>query len=98
MIANTEAQGSLHPGLIGPDAANLIDLARSHRAIGWKANGAGGGGGSVTLLSTDPEGKEALERGIVRFATACRLLPIELSPDGLRVEGRIRASSSGRPF
>ena len=51
MIANTEAQRALHPELVGADARRVIELAAAHGAIGWKVNGAGGDGGSLTILS-----------------------------------------------
>ena len=57
MIANTEAQRSLHPELVGVDARRVIEFAAAHGAIGWKVNGAGGDGGSVTILSATREAK-----------------------------------------
>ena len=53
MIANNEAQRRLHPALISPDADRIIEIAREHGALGWKVNGAGGDGGSLTLLCGD---------------------------------------------
>ena len=50
MIENTEAQGRLHPDLISADASRVIEIAREFGALGWKVNGAGGDGGSLTLL------------------------------------------------
>ena len=50
MIENTAAQGRLHPDLISQDARQVIEIAQSYGALGWKVNGAGGEGGSVTLL------------------------------------------------
>lgn len=49
-IDNTEGQRSLHPGLINSEAQQIIELAQTRDALGWKVNGAGGSGGSVTLL------------------------------------------------
>ncbi|MGB9605468.1 MAG: hypothetical protein ACPL88_06265 [Bryobacteraceae bacterium] len=42
MIENTDAQQNLHPALVGPHHRRIIDIARAHRALGWKVNGAGG--------------------------------------------------------
>src|SRR5512138_3137431 len=53
MRENTEAQSRLHPQLINADAARVIEIARAHGALGWKVNGAGGEGGSVTLLCNE---------------------------------------------
>ena len=51
MIDNTAAQAALHPELVGVHHRAIIEIARAHHAIGWKVNGAGGEGGSITLLS-----------------------------------------------
>ena len=64
MIANTEAQRSLHPELVGVDASRVIDVAAAHGAIGWKVNGAGGEGGSLTILSATPGQKQALDEAV----------------------------------
>lgn len=65
MIENTEAQAALHPELIGPHHQRVIEIAKSHGAEGWKVNGAGGSGGSVTILSgPDRRAKRAMIRDI----------------------------------
>jgi D-glycero-alpha-D-manno-heptose-7-phosphate kinase len=51
MIENTEAQERLHPDLVSADARRVIEIAKAHGALGWKVNGAGGDGGSLTILS-----------------------------------------------
>jgi D-glycero-alpha-D-manno-heptose-7-phosphate kinase len=85
MIANTEAQGHLHPELISKDAARIIDIAREHDALGWKINGAGGEGGSVTILGGS---HSSVKRSMIReIETENRLfhnIPIYLSRHGLR--------------
>lgn len=50
MIENTNVQKTLHPDLVGQHHQSVIDLALQHGCIGYKVNGAGGKGGSVTLL------------------------------------------------
>ena len=50
MAANTEAQAQLHPALVGTEARRVIEIAKEHGALGYKVNGAGGEGGSLTLL------------------------------------------------
>jgi D-glycero-alpha-D-manno-heptose-7-phosphate kinase len=58
MIANTDAQARLHPDLVGAQARTAIDAARAEGALGWKVNGAGGDGGSLTVLcGADPRVK-----------------------------------------
>ncbi len=53
LVASTEAQRELHAGLIGPAHQAAIDVARAHGAVGWKVNGAGGDGGSLTVLAAE---------------------------------------------
>lgn len=89
MIANTEAQKSLHPELVGVDASRVIELAASHGAIGWKVNGAGGDGGSVTILSNTPGEKDTLEKRVSKLDTRYRVLPIQVSRVGLQVWGAL---------
>lgn len=86
MKANTEAQGQLHPELIGAEAQTVIDIAREHGALGWKINGAGGDGGSVTLLTgAESAVKRALVRAVEQADAAFRQIPIYLSRQGLRL-------------
>jgi D-glycero-alpha-D-manno-heptose-7-phosphate kinase len=86
MIENTEAQGRLHPDLISQDAQTVIDIAKSFGAIGWKVNGAGGEGGSVTLLCPALSYvKRKMLRAIEAENRLYQNLPIYLSRYGLRI-------------
>ena len=86
MTVNTEAQAELHPDLISPDAHQIIDIARAHGALGWKVNGAGGDGGSVTLLCGAPSSeKREMIQAVEDANPLFRSLPIYLSRFGLRV-------------
>jgi D-glycero-alpha-D-manno-heptose-7-phosphate kinase len=86
MIENTEAQRNLHPDLIGPAHQKIIDVARESGAIGWKVNGAGGSGGSVTLLSASSRhAKREMLKQINSADPSFRRIPISLSACGLRV-------------
>jgi D-glycero-alpha-D-manno-heptose-7-phosphate kinase len=89
MIDNTEAQAGLHPALVGRDALRVIEIAAAERALGWKVNGAGGDGGSITLLSRSKREKATLEAVISATDPRYRVLPVRVSPAGLRVSGRI---------
>jgi D-glycero-alpha-D-manno-heptose-7-phosphate kinase len=89
MIANTDAQESLHPELVGVDARRVIEIAAAHRAVGWKVNGAGGDGGSVTILNANRQAKDSLERRVAREETQYRVLPIAVSTTGLNVRGAL---------
>jgi D-glycero-alpha-D-manno-heptose-7-phosphate kinase len=96
MIANTEAQRSLHPKLVGVDATRAIEVAAAQRALGWKVNGAGGDGGSVTILSATPEAKEVLDRQVAELDTNYRVLPIQISTVGLDVRGVVTGPDRDR--
>ena len=89
MNANTEAQCSLHPELVGRDARRVIEIASAHGAAGWKVNGAGGDGGSITILNATPEGKAALEHQVDASEPGYRVLPVRVSTAGLQVRGTI---------
>jgi D-glycero-alpha-D-manno-heptose-7-phosphate kinase len=89
MIANTEAQGSLHPALVGVDARRVIACAAAQGSTGWKVNGAGGDGGSITILSATRKAKRALEDGVAALDKRYRVLPIQISPVGFEVRGAL---------
>ena len=86
MVMNTEAQSELNPALVSKDAQQIIDIARQHGAIGWKVNGAGGEGGSITLLCGDTSSqKRELIRQIEAANPLFKNIPIYLSRFGLRI-------------
>jgi D-glycero-alpha-D-manno-heptose-7-phosphate kinase len=86
MAANTAAQAELHPELVGADARAVIDTARECGALGWKVNGAGGDGGSVTLLcGPDLRRKRRLLHEVEHASELFRVIPTRLSRHGLRV-------------
>jgi D-glycero-alpha-D-manno-heptose-7-phosphate kinase len=86
MIENTEAQSRLSPALISPEAARAIEIARAHGALGWKVNGAGGDGGSLTILSDmNASAKRAMLAAVEQENPLFKNIPIYLSRYGLRV-------------
>lgn len=86
MIANTEAQANLHPALVSPKACKIFDIAKRHGALGWKVNGAGGDGGSVTILSSPSRSQEReMLREINEFGDGVHVIETYLSRYGLRV-------------
>lgn len=90
MIRNTEAQRELHPALVSAEAEHVIDIARAHGAIGWKVNGAGGEGGSVTLLCGPlSHTKRAMVEEIEAENPLFQNIPVYLSRFGLRIWERV---------
>ena len=86
MIANNEAQRHLHPALISSDAERILEIAQAHDVLGWKVNGAGGDGGSLTLLCGAKSNiKRAMIHEIESENPAYRNIPIYLSRYGVRV-------------
>jgi len=86
MIENTDAQRDLHPDLVGTAAQTVIEIARALGASGWKVNGAGGEGGSVTLLAdSDRAAKRCMLRAIEAAHPEYRNIPIRLNRRGLCV-------------
>ena len=85
MIDNTEAQIRLHESLVSDNAHRIIQIAREHGAVGWKINGAGGEGGSVTLLcDSRSSAKRAMIRTIEKENSLFNNIPLYLSRYGVR--------------
>ncbi|HEY7438904.1 MAG TPA: GHMP kinase [Acidimicrobiia bacterium] len=87
MVDNTDAQRRLHPDLVGEAAQTAIDVAAAHGVSGWKVNGAGGEGGSLTVLCDEVGAKQRLIGALRDADPLFRHVPIGLSRDGLRVWG-----------
>jgi D-glycero-alpha-D-manno-heptose-7-phosphate kinase len=86
MTDNTEAQRRLHPALVSRDAERVIEIAQAHGALGWKVNGAGGEGGSLTLLcGPRSDAKRLMIREIEAENRLFKNIPIYLSRYGVRV-------------
>lgn len=86
MIENTEAQGELHHELISQTAQRTIAIAKRHGAIGWKVNGAGGEGGSLSILSPpDWALRKRMIQEIEEQGGGVREIQTYLSRTGLRV-------------
>ncbi|NTU78592.1 MAG: GHMP kinase [Chloroflexales bacterium] len=81
----TAGQADLHPGLVSQDAWRAIEVARRHGALGWKVNGAGGEGGSLTILCGEAPGSMRLLAAALAAADPrLRTIPIRLCPWGGR--------------
>jgi D-glycero-alpha-D-manno-heptose-7-phosphate kinase len=85
LIANTQAQSALHPALVNPVAREVIRVAAGRGALGWKVNGAGGAGGTVSILG--PEPPDQVATGISSIA-GLTLLPLRPAREGVRVVDR----------
>lgn len=57
LVEATAAQERLHPALIGPAHRRAMSVAESLGCSGWKVNGAGGVGGSLSVLAPAGPGR-----------------------------------------
>lgn len=86
MIENTGAQERLHPDIINRDTLRLIQIAKEHDAVGWKSNGAGGEGGSLTILcGPDASEKRRMIKSIESDSHLFRNIPVTISRCGVKV-------------
>lgn len=80
MNQNWEAQKNLHPLMLNPIIENVERIAKENGAIGFKCNGAGGGG-SVTILAGIGKEyllkKKLMENGLI-------ILPAKLNFKGVQ--------------
>lgn len=84
MIDSTDSQAALHPSVVSDDARRLIAVAEANGAQGWKVNGAGGDGGSLTLLCGSGADARHTLVDAVDGTEGASLIPIRLSVEGLR--------------
>jgi len=80
MNENNRAQLQLHHEIMTPDLARIQEVARAAGAIGFKINGAGGGG-TATILADDGNRRAIVDA--VREA-GCRVMNFHLDFQGLR--------------
>ena len=86
MIQNNECQRALHSQLISEEADSVIEIAKKYKAAGWKVNGAGGKGGSLTILGSEENSMIAkMIEDINLLRKGIKHLPISLSKTGLKV-------------
>ena len=82
MAANTSAQAALHPSLVSPAAQRAIEVSARLGAVGWKVNGAGGLGGTVSVIGPDDPSELRAVLGKVEGLTVLHLRP---APQGARI-------------
>jgi D-glycero-alpha-D-manno-heptose-7-phosphate kinase len=86
LVENNQAQKRLHPALVSRDAEKIIRIARQHGAVGWKVNGAGGEGGSVSILCGCRASRiNPMLDAITDLNPAFRIIPLSLDHSGLQV-------------
>lgn len=86
LVESTATQARLHPALVGPDHARAIAVAADQGATGWKVNGAGGAGGSLTVLAADrPGAADDLAAALSSTSSAWVVLRSPVSP-GVQVD------------
>ena len=77
---NWEAQKSLHPLMINPIVSKAEKIAKSNGAIGFKCNGAGGGGSATILAERGQEYK--IKKKLIK--NGYTILPCKLSFTGVK--------------
>lgn len=86
MQKNTDVQRALHPSLISIKSNAIIEIAQRYGASGWKVNGAGGDGGSITILAgPDDSNKRKMIKAVEELGQGIKYIPITIATDGLRV-------------
>lgn len=85
MVRNNECQRVLSGGLVSREADAVAALARRFGALGWKVNGAGGRGGSISVLACgDDVLRWRMIEKINRMGGGLRVIPVSLSSRGLQ--------------
>lgn len=84
LVRSTEAQASMHPGLVGPAHRRAIEAAKGSGGVGWKVNGAGGDGGSISVLAAEGRTDE-VRRALRGLDPAWTVLDVAPSADGVRI-------------
>lgn len=83
---NTQGQRTLHPALICADADALISYAATHGALGWKVNGAGGDGGSVSVLWAESSDIAMHTTQILLHYPHMQHIPIQVRMTGIQYD------------
>ena len=80
MNKNWKAQKNLHPSMVNPIIKKIEKLVENHGAIGFKLNGAGGGGSATILAGIGSE--YGLKRKLIK--EGFQILPIKLNLKGVQ--------------
>ena len=79
LTRNTEAQAALHPSLVNDEAHAIIAAVTGPDTLGVKVNGAGGAGGSLTVLAATPEARARLVARLAADCPGARVLEVTLA-------------------
>jgi D-glycero-alpha-D-manno-heptose-7-phosphate kinase len=86
LTANTRAQADLHASLVNDDAHRLIELAARNQALGWKVNGAGAEGGSVTVVASPDDAARTALIASIDDVEQWQRLALRCAREGARVQ------------
>jgi D-glycero-alpha-D-manno-heptose-7-phosphate kinase len=90
MIENTMWQKQLHSSLISPEAEEVIRISKIFQCAGYKVNGAGGNGGSMTILCPADDGKKkSMIHKILSINRQFSFIPITINMTGLTVSSTV---------
>lgn len=84
LTRNTAIQAQLHASLVGDEANAVIDAVHGPDAIGWKVNGAGGAGGSITVLAASAESRARLIATLRQRCSWATPLDVRLASAGVQ--------------
>jgi D-glycero-alpha-D-manno-heptose-7-phosphate kinase len=84
MVACHEGQRRLHPGLVSDFADHVVSAVALGGAAGWKVNGAGGEGGTLTVLARNRANATKLLQ-ILEKISGAEVLDLSLDCSGVRV-------------
>lgn len=85
MRNHNDATRRLHEPIVSPLADQVGALADAFGGLGWKANGAGGHGGTVAVLAgVDPDQRAALVAAIAAHP-GCEILPLRPTRAGFTI-------------
>jgi D-glycero-alpha-D-manno-heptose-7-phosphate kinase len=85
MVACHEGQRRLHPDLVSDLADHVVSAVALGGAAGWKVNGAGGEGGTLTVLARDRSNADELTK-IVQKIDGAEVLELRLDSSGVQVD------------
>lgn len=79
LTRNTEAQAVLHPSLVNDETRAIIAAVTGADTLGVKVNGAGGAGGSLTVLAASRQARGRLVARLAAHRSDGRVLHVALA-------------------